>query len=537
MESQCGMVFRLIQMTLLFIIQRVDGSMSWAVTPVDTIAKEGQQTTLFCKVNTDGEQHPVITWIMNPKQSGRIVAQAGVSFDECCDVTGDISNGESNLLIKNTTKSHDGEWQCLVAGLGKKNARITVIGSNEPSCFRKKRIGPRNEVIVGSSITLGCKTESNLPSSAKLVLMRDNKNVKEVHHNQLSHTVSVEIQDHGANFSCKLEHGDTSFFCRDIVTLDVQYSPVVKVPLYLCVMVGTRQALDCEYTPGNPSDTQVKWKAPNDETATRDNPLIIDSVDEHSNNLHNYSCIVTNTFFDGSEGRDDGITMVQFEYKPSVSTRTLYEINEGQDLKLYCNVKSITQAIDIEWTAPDSSIYPGQILTVLNVTKLHRGVYTCHATYKLCDGMDWNWHVSSSTNVTINFKPTAAILCKHTSERYGKFVSLTCSTDCSNPAAEVIWYVNDSKIDSISDNITFEDVIESECENVGFMTSQQLNILMQPGDKDVHIRCSAQNPNFTEGEVFSNEEIIVATLQDRCSKEDCPLQDVSSDPRTTEKWF
>ncbi|XP_070551455.1 fibroblast growth factor receptor 4-like [Ptychodera flava] len=496
-------------LTLTVIIHEVTSSISWEVIPEDTLAREGQQTALFCKVNTDGSQHPAIKW-----------TREGNSVDECCDVTGDVSNGESNLLIKNTTKSHDGEWQCQVAGLGMKNATVIVIGRDEPRCSMESGVDPRNRVIAGNTISLSCSVESILPSSAKLVWRRNNKPVKEDNSNPLLYTWQVEAEDHGASFTCKLKlrRSDTSFVCSENITLDVQYRPVIKLPSNICVKKATQ--LDCEYAPGNPSTTQVKWKTPNDETAMRDNPLIMDDIDLQVNNPDNYTCIVNNTFFDGSHGQDVAITSVQLQYNPVVSTLVEYDIKEGEDIELDCNVQSVPPATAIKWITPSGTVYQGRHLTLLNINRTHAGLYTCKATNKLCDDFGGLGNGSNSTFVRVKFKPTAAALSTLKSLRYEEFVTLRCCAECSNPAALIDWYINDIPVnisdgyvvDTISGNIEVEDVVETECENGGVVTSQRLSILTLPGNSPVNVKCSARNPVFKEEKFESDEETIIATF-------------------------
>ncbi|XP_070551454.1 uncharacterized protein [Ptychodera flava] len=306
---------------------------------------------------------------------------------------------------------------------------------------------------------------------------------------------------------CKHRGIDTPWVCPNTITLDVQFPPVINVPPYRCVKNGTQ--LGCEYTPGNPPTTQVKWKTPNDETAVRDNPLTIGDFEvQHSGN---YTCIVNNTFFDGSQGRDVGITMVEVQYNPIVSTPVVYDIKEGEELKLDCSVKSVPAANEIIWSTPSGSIYRGNTLTLLSVRRGNAGLYTCHATNTFCDDIGGHGTGTSSTVVSVKFKPTSVELSAQRPSRYEGPVTLTCSTDCSNPAATIDWYVNGGLVDIVSDNITVGDVIETECENGGFITSQQLNIRIHPGDNDMQVKCSALSPDFNDDKILSNEENISAS--------------------------
>ncbi|XP_070548051.1 vascular endothelial growth factor receptor 2-like [Ptychodera flava] len=105
----------------------------WLVEPTDTTVTEGKSTTLNCAVDTSGDSRILPEWykVVTGKDE-KLITDTGVSYDRCCDVMGDVKNGEVNLMIRSAKREDEGTWICRFARIindQTKRATLSVVAA------------------------------------------------------------------------------------------------------------------------------------------------------------------------------------------------------------------------------------------------------------------------------------------------------------------------------------------------------------------------------------------------------------------------
>ncbi|XP_070551102.1 fibroblast growth factor receptor 1-like [Ptychodera flava] len=516
---QLSSILSLTLLVLVCITGPVASSISWAVTPKDAYVREGDTLTLNCSVNYSEHTSQFLLpgWTKRPLNGKSIddiwIAINGTSVNDCCDVTGDKSKGESNLVIKRVTKESSGLWYCLHSDLRASIATITVIDPNDPVCTAVSGIGRYDEVIENTEVTLRCslKTE-NITPPGRLVWYR---NGVEIHsgNSPLDIKTTITRDDHGVPFSCRLEHSSSSssISCLKSVQPNVQYPALATTPSNVCVKEGTALRINCEYVPGNPNVAAILWKIPGSESFTRQNPLIIDNVDsmKHSVKHRVYACKVYNTYYNGRQGESLSHTTVRVEYDPKVETVPVQQVKQGYDASLQCDAKAIPTYDMIQWITPSGSVVNSRTLRVQNVQIFDNGIYNCTARNTFCDdiggyGLGWNY-----TYLDVLYNPKEVYLTGNTAQKTDESLTLTCTTSCSNPATTITWYRNGLTLQGQSDGVNITAIDGESSGPSSFITKEQIRIKLQPEDNEAKIQCSAKHPYFPqENNVFSSEIIL-----------------------------
>ncbi|XP_070549779.1 nephrin-like [Ptychodera flava] len=506
---------------------------SWAVTPEDAYVREGDTLTLNCSVNYSEHTSNFLVpgWTKRPLNGKPIddiwIAINGTSVKDCCDVTGDKSKGESNLVIKRVTKESSGQWHCFHHTLRSATATITVIDPDDPVCTALSGIGRHNEVIENTEVTLRCRLKTeNITPPGRLVWYR---NGAEIHSGNSSLDIRTTItrDDHGVPFSCRLEHtnSSSSISCLNSITPDVQYPPLTKTPSNVCVKEGTTLTINCEYKPGNPTLTSIGWKIPGRESFTRHNPLIIDKVNsaKHSGV---YTCKVNNTYFSGEQGESLNQTDVRVEYNPRVETLPVQRVKQGYDTLLQCDAKAVPDVDKFEWITPSGSVVNGRTLKLqnVNISDNDNGKYTCRARNTFCGEIGGFGHGSHYTYLDVLYRSKEVFLSGNTVMKNGGSLDLTCSTSRSNPASTITWYMDGSPLRGHHSVVNITTITEESSGHSGFITKEQIHMKLTHDDNAAKIGCSAKNPDFKDANDVFSKEIILSILFPPNKPKNCSTQ-------------
>ncbi|XP_070547640.1 fibroblast growth factor receptor 1-A-like [Ptychodera flava] len=167
-------------LVLLFAIstsQQAFSKATWREEPVDTTAVVGEPVTLFCAVDTHGDNIYLPEWYKEKPNSSdeRLITDTGTSYDECCIVTGDQTNGEVNLHFESVRLEDEGTWICRSARTvddQTRYARLTVLDKEypTPSPTKQKEHVTRSildneikfDILVkqGHLVTMHCKLDN-----------------------------------------------------------------------------------------------------------------------------------------------------------------------------------------------------------------------------------------------------------------------------------------------------------------------------------------------------------------------------------------
>ncbi|XP_070538739.1 signal-regulatory protein beta-2-like isoform X4 [Ptychodera flava] len=139
----------------------------WKTFPKNLNATVGDDASLSCALLGLEKDGPT-RWEhrRNGKTNYQIVIRGNTSYDPCCEISGDISQGEYNLLIRNVTAEDAGEWRCvhLQARPKTKKATLTVrLADDNEGTSREERTGesrglatasPSYSVIVAAAVAV-----------------------------------------------------------------------------------------------------------------------------------------------------------------------------------------------------------------------------------------------------------------------------------------------------------------------------------------------------------------------------------------------
>ncbi|XP_070547403.1 cell adhesion molecule 1-like [Ptychodera flava] len=278
----------------------------------------------------------------------------------------------------------------------------TAWSDGDPSCESLSKMGPNGEVIIGSTFILRCRIDSEATPPGRLVWSRDGKDTTTAGSSPLLFSHIVRKDDNGRRFSCRIQYDSMTSprRCPQAIIPNVQYPPVASGPDYICIEKGRRLRVYCSYVIGNPRTTRVRWTAPH-VSHTMEDPLLIHDIQPGEENPSNYTCEVSNIYYNGISGQSSSQTTVEVQYDPEVSTPVLRYINEDDELQILCNVDAMPSA-EVTWVYPDATVHHGKTLRLPAIRRSQSGVYSCEATNVFCEQIGGTGLGKSETLVLVN---------------------------------------------------------------------------------------------------------------------------------------
>ncbi|XP_070538736.1 uncharacterized protein [Ptychodera flava] len=86
----------------------------WKIRPENVNARVGDDVSLNCSFYGLKEDGPSPRWDHRGENGiYRMISDGNESYDPRCEITGDFSGGEYNMLIRNVTFEEAGVWKCF----------------------------------------------------------------------------------------------------------------------------------------------------------------------------------------------------------------------------------------------------------------------------------------------------------------------------------------------------------------------------------------------------------------------------------------
>ncbi|XP_070552094.1 hemicentin-1-like [Ptychodera flava] len=218
--------------------------------------------------------------------------------------------------------------------------------------------------------------------------------------------------------------------------LDVQYDPDVQDSEQFC-LEGNDVTLHCDVD-ANPEPHSFSWTRDSETVSDQQNHTISSCQREDSGS---YICTAINHFYDDTEGKGDGTTVLDVQYHPVVADGLEYCI-EGNSVELVCVVEEANPyPHSFTWTRDGQFVYSGERLVIQSCDRSDLGSYKCTATSEFYNGSEGQGE--GTTELIVHYPPSV-----HTQPfeyaRESDDVELECSVQDANPPKVVLdWILTD----------------------------------------------------------------------------------------------
>ncbi|XP_070551104.1 protein turtle-like [Ptychodera flava] len=242
------------------------------VTPKDAYVREGDTLTLNCSLNYSEHTSRVLLpgWRKHKtdgKSAYEWIAINGTSVNDCCNVIGDKSKKEGNLVILKVTKESSGQWHCTHYALRSATANITVIdpplATNQSSVCVKE----------GTKLRMNCEYVPGKPTLAALQWKIPGRDSFTEQNPLIINKVNPV--KHSGVYVCKVYN--TYFNGRQGESLShtevrVEYEPKVQTPPVQQVKQGDDTLLQCDAKAMPYVDT-FQWITPSGSVVNGHTPM------------------------------------------------------------------------------------------------------------------------------------------------------------------------------------------------------------------------------------------------------------------------
>ncbi|CAL4105199.1 unnamed protein product [Meganyctiphanes norvegica] len=166
----------------------------------------------------------------------------------------------------------------------------------------------------------------------------------------------------------------------------------------------------------------------------------------------------------------------------------------GEAVSLKCLVRGGNPQPSVQWYRNGKlqlhqktrTVIDGLVNTLqLNVEASDdKATYECRMTHDLLERP-----ASANTSLQVNYGPASVRLSGPTAVREGQPISLTCSTSAANPAADIVWYIEDKVLEGVGNSV-------SANPKSGWNTTSRLDKYMVTGlnMSEVPVECRAVSP-------------------------------------------
>ncbi|XP_077985743.1 nephrin-like isoform X2 [Glandiceps talaboti] len=498
----------LITLSFVTLEDKVNGLSSWEVTPIDTVVRKGNSTTLFCKVNLDKSNEPPDWFYEKPDGKHIQITDLGVSYKECCTVIGEVKAGEVNLHIDSATLEDEGVYRCQHSNLPIQRGHIFVIDAGVSCTKSSSNIGSKSEIIVGTTVTLKCALPRNDFSQGRLVWTKNGV----IENNSPVFEKEIGKEDDGISYNCIFEHPSITipWTCPTDIKPMVQYPPVATIPNSLCIQKGNKLNISCTYTQGQPGHTQVQWTKVGGSFVRDGNPLIVPNIQPESNGQTEYTCNVNNTYWDGTYGVDTVKITLDVQYAPMVTIEGSTTVKEGEALELVCNIDANPEHDKLRWIHHNDSVQIGDRLTLNNIYRSQGGRYTCEASNTFCSGIGTRGSGRLDVEIDVYFIPSADDVALtrvgDTAVNSGDNLSFLCIVESSNPAATIYWYMNGERLNKAMEWIRLLEIDDTSIGPYnGKVSKQRLELTTSASHNGARVMCTALNAKVDpQREITSN---------------------------------
>ncbi|XP_006564420.1 nephrin isoform X2 [Apis mellifera] len=452
--EEYGMKLLSMKLILIFflfstpVIVKGEGGQYFRVRPRNSSVQEGRDVTISCEV---GNRVGIVQWVKDGfayviQSNGEIVGHPRLRL------IGDQSTGVYNLQITQASLTDDGEYQCQVGPYLRiksirANAHLTVISppqkveiSNHPN---KKKI----EVKVGESRRLECVVRSAKPA-ATITWYRGNIQIKggETSITPISIEGDKEVQKPGENK-------------KELLKYDTHGSIVI---------VPTADDNDMDYT------------------CEANHPALPYSMPLRAT-------IKLSVFYPPTmpyiEGYTEGET-----------------VKRGQQLDLTCRSRGGNPPPQIFWYKNSERIsspyrneghFSENVLSITAKAQDNNARYRCEV-FNIMSVEPLKVHV----DLTVLFAPSGVTITGPTEAKADEQVVITCTTENSNPPADIKWTVDGHNFESNASRT--EPAPEG-----GWITTSNVTFNINRTSRSIVVICDASNVKLTENVVRTHTITVI----------------------------
>ncbi|XP_052122699.1 nephrin isoform X3 [Frankliniella occidentalis] len=349
---------------------------------------------------------------------------------------GDQSRGVFNLRISNASLEDDAEFQCQVSPKGRTaairaNATLTVLSPPAGIEIINHEGSSVNKIEIAEKkeVELECRVKESKPA-ATIVWYRDNVELKL--NNREDGQTEVVSKTRGPRAS------------KFIVTSRIRLTPT------------------------------------------------------HQDDGANYTCEAKHDAINNSKPMKATVTLSVL-YPPGAPYIEGFDSNvvqRGRQLELICKSRGGNPLAQLIWYKNNDPVHmkyfthdaiSESTYTFTADASDNNAVYRCTAT-----NIQSQKPLSAQVTVTVEFPPTHVVINGSAEARVGDVVPLTCTTDNSNPPAEIRWTVGGKQVH----NATSRSV---QAKAGGWITTSDLVTVIPPGPRSVIVVCHGLNMDTAVG--------------------------------------
>ncbi|XP_063995244.1 nephrin isoform X2 [Diachasmimorpha longicaudata] len=430
----------MIVLAVLWISQDVRGEVSqqfFQVRPVNKSVQEGGSVMIPCVV---ANRMGIVQWA---KDGFAFVVQPGGSIVGYprLRLKGDQAHGVYNLTITDASLTDDGEYQCQVGPYGKSkairaNAHLVVISPPQKVEVNGHPNHGKIELNVGESKSLEC-TVSFAKPAATIVWYRGNFPIK---------------------------GGDTS-----VTPISIEDDKEIPKP-------------------GEAKRKLLKYD-------TRSSMTIAPTVDDDG---MDYACEARHPAIPIDRPMRATVKLSVF-YPPGAPYIEGYNegdvIHRGQKVELVCRSRGGNPPAQVVWFRKDevkSSVYrtynslSENVLSFEAQSEDDKARYRCEVS-NVMSVTPMKVHV----DLTVLFRPAAVTITGPTEAKANERVTITCTTDNSNPPADIKWTVGGMEFNSTNSHSHL-------AKKGGSITTSNITFNINQDARSVVVICSAINSRLAE---------------------------------------
>ncbi|XP_070550456.1 neural cell adhesion molecule 1-like [Ptychodera flava] len=353
------------------------------------VMKNGQSAKLPCAVNVTDDDSGWPRWSqVSPLE--RFVA-AGTTVDpiKCpnCEIVGDHSKGEYNLLIKDALANTDeGQWECRMFEAIPNSLNVELILLDENLTCSVEPIGPGYTIISGENMTLTCDL-NKAPPPGELAWTVNGNDVIASTNGTLIWEATFNETNKDDVYTCTYRYRTLvePVTCENDITFNIQYCP--KYVMIHHENGGKVKEFDsffatC-YTNSNPA-ANYTWYDPSGQVFTAGPNLTIDIIDRTYSGT--YLCEAATALYDNTQCNKSSTIHVDVQYPIKVTTPQSVESLVGDDLNVTCQVSANPAEDSVEWFRGSKLMSDNSQLIIDDIRRQDAGTHHCNSTNTLYDG-------------------------------------------------------------------------------------------------------------------------------------------------------
>ncbi|XP_070551561.1 hemicentin-1-like [Ptychodera flava] len=447
------------------------GGRAFEVVPTDTLVLSGDVTQLNCTF----EGQPIIpAWYRN---NSLLSLNDDVRFEnDTYEIVG--IGPEYNLRILNVTRDEEASYTCKDLAIldSEASADLFTVGS-APSASAS----PGNTVIESENVTFTCEIDLDPLAPGDLVWLKDGRESSRGRTPVSQWTTQFNRTDNGADIRCRLEYITLPsskwplITSAENITMDVQYAATVRIDSddnTNYAIEGRPYEATCVIVDGNPAvASEVYWTSRGGERIS-ENRTVLTLANVTVMDEGNYSCFVSNTFYNEQTGTGQASVFIDVQYHPVVFVDDInngtFTVIEGQPYTAICMVDADPEADNVTWTTSnDAIVATGEELAIPAATRDQADVYTCRAQNTFYNNETGEGF--QGVYLDVQYKPNVTVVVSGDASDGGRAIegssfSLQCHVD-ANPDIDTLTWSRGSNYSTHSNWLNFTEIQRSGSAN------------------------------------------------------------------------